>query len=75
MKVSANLAIGALVLGFRLHFSSVSPDANLCFFGEGLYDRIPTDVESKLMPFQREGVRYYCDPTFIEYIFYLWAEQ
>uniref|UniRef100_A0ACD5UJZ8 Uncharacterized protein n=1 Tax=Avena sativa TaxID=4498 RepID=A0ACD5UJZ8_AVESA len=24
----------------------------------GLYDRIPTDVESKLMPFQREGVRF-----------------
>ncbi|XP_062189338.1 uncharacterized protein LOC133892517 isoform X2 [Phragmites australis] len=23
-----------------------------------LYDRIPTDVESKLMPFQREGVRF-----------------
>ncbi|TVU37669.1 hypothetical protein EJB05_10996 [Eragrostis curvula] len=25
---------------------------------QGLYDRIPTDVESKLMPFQREGVRF-----------------
>jgi len=23
-----------------------------------LYDRIPTDVESKLMPFQREGIRF-----------------
>ncbi|KAK3127822.1 hypothetical protein QOZ80_7AG0578840 [Eleusine coracana subsp. coracana] len=25
---------------------------------QDLYDRIPTDVESKLMPFQREGVRF-----------------
>uniref|UniRef100_A0A453AZB8 Helicase ATP-binding domain-containing protein n=1 Tax=Aegilops tauschii subsp. strangulata TaxID=200361 RepID=A0A453AZB8_AEGTS len=24
----------------------------------GLYDKIPTDVESKLMPFQRDGVRF-----------------
>ena len=31
--------------------------ADLIFLGEDLYDRIPTDVESKLMPFQREGIR------------------
>lgn len=32
--------------------------ADLIFLGEDLYDRIPADVESKLMPFQREGIRY-----------------
>jgi hypothetical protein len=32
-------------------------DADLIFLVEDLYDRIPTDVESKLMPFQREGIR------------------
>ncbi|KAL6657041.1 hypothetical protein ACP70R_004821 [Stipagrostis hirtigluma subsp. patula] len=33
-------------------------DADVTSLGEDLYDRIPTDVESMLMPFQREGVRF-----------------
>ncbi|RLN36250.1 DNA annealing helicase and endonuclease ZRANB3 [Panicum miliaceum] len=49
------------ICGFKHQRSSrrdVLQAADLIFLGEDLYDRIPTDVESKLMPFQREGIRF-----------------